>query len=196
MPEQNLDLDLVRLLRDGDHKAFEELFNRYHEKLYYFAIRYFRNQDDAEELVQDVFVKLWENRESLKEQLSFSGYLFTIGRNTIFNRFRKRVNENAYREYLATYFDSYTTRTEDNLIYEDLKKLVDSVVEELPPQRQLVYKMSRDKGMSYREIAEELGLSERTVEAHIRLALQSISGVIDKELVIPFLLFAFSATLL
>lgn len=190
-----VDKKVVELLRVGDIEAFEKVFFTFADRLYYFAFRYLRNQHDAEEIVQDVFVKLWENRANLNVQLSFSGYIFTIARNTIFNQNRKKVNEQAYQEYVKVFLDNSTSKTEDDLIYSDIKAIVDKVVEDLPPQRKLIYKMSREKGLSYREIAQELGLSERTIEAHIRLALKTLTKVLDDHFVLPAILLAMASSL-
>jgi RNA polymerase sigma-70 factor (ECF subfamily) len=183
-----IDKEIVLQLKAGNSDAFEKVFFSFSERLYYFAMKYLRNQHDAEELVQEVFVKLWENRNNLNEDLSFSGYLYTIARNTIFNQNRKKVNEQAYHDYVKNIIQNSSTKTEDDLIYADIKALVDKLVDELPPQRKLVYKMSRDNGMSYREIAEKLSLSERTVESHIRLALKTITEVINKNFMLPILI--------
>ena len=183
-----VDRRVVELLKQGDAETFEKVFFSFAERIYYFAMRYRRNQHDAEEIVQEVFVKLWENRSNLNDQLSFSGYLFTIARNTIFNQNRKKVNEQAYQEYVKVFLENSTRRTEEDLIYSDIKGIVDKVVEDLPPQRKLIYKMSREKGLSYKEIAEELKLSERTVEAHIRLALKTLTQVLDEHYILPIML--------
>jgi RNA polymerase sigma-70 factor (ECF subfamily) len=193
--KNSIDKEVVISLKAGDRIAFEKVFFGFADRLYYFAMRYLRNQHDAEELVQEVFVKLWENRGSLNEELSFSGYLYTIARNTIFNQNRKRVNEQAYQEYVKNALQLASTKTEDDLIYADIKNLVDKVVEDLPPQRKLVYKMSRDQGLTYKEIAQELSLSERTVEAHIRLALKTITEFVDKQFIIPIILMLFAKIL-
>lgn len=192
-PAISIDSKVVELLRLGDVDAFEKVFFSFADRLYYFALRYLRNQHDAEEIVQEVFVKLWENRENLNQDLSFSGYLFTIARNTIFNQNRKKVNEQAYHEYVRNYLENSSTKTEDDLIYSDIKSLIDKVVEELPPQRKLIYKLSRESGLSYREIAQQLNLSERTVEAHIRLALKTLTEVIDNNFVLPILLISLAS---
>lgn len=142
-----------------------------------------------------MFVKLWENRKNLDEKLSFSGYLFTIARNTIFNQSRKKVNERAYFDYVKTFITSSSSKTEEDLIYADVKAIVDKVVEELPPQRKRIYKMSREKGLTYREIANELNLSERTVEAHLRLALKTLSKVLDDHFVLPLLLIVMASSI-
>lgn len=183
-----IDKTILVALRDGNLEAFEKVFHSFADRIYYFSMRYLRNQHDAEEIVQEVFLKIWENRHNINVDLSFSGYLFTIARNTVFNQNRKKVNEQAYVEYVKHALSLTSNKTENDLIYNDIQDIVNKVVEDLPPQRKLVYKMSREKGLSYREIAESLSLSERTVEAHIRLALKTITEVVDRQFIIPIVL--------
>ena len=178
---------LIEKVKEGDTKAFEELYYLYSEKLYFFSLRYLKNQQDAEGLVQEIFIKIWENRTSLKKGLSFSSFLFTIARNTIFNQHRKRVNENAYKEYLRIYLDQHHNKTENDIILADMKKRIDASIENLPPQRKLIFRLSRNEGLSYKEIAGKLNISEKTVEAHMRLALKTIRVAVKAEILIPLL---------
>lgn len=180
----NEDALLISQIQSGNNQAFEKLFQKYHKRLYYFAFRYMSNKEDAEGLVQDVFIKIWENRHKLDTSLSFSSYLFTIGKNTIFNQNRKKVNEQAYLDYIKFFLKNSYYKTENEIIYQDLLKLIEEQVEKLPPQRKRIYLMSRNKGMSYKEIAAELNISAKTIESHIRLALQSIKKTIDNEFTI------------
>lgn len=170
----NIDRSLVLRLKEGDSQAFEKLFQKYHKKVFYFALRYNNSKEDAEGVVQDVFIKIWNERKSLKENLSFNSYVFTITKNHLFNINRKRLNEKAYREYFIHHFTRADNRPEEDIIYTDLKKKIDAVIEDLPTQRRKIFIMSRKEGLSNKEIAAELGLSVRTVEVHISLALKTI----------------------
>lgn len=165
---------LIEKVLQGDHKAFEELYFMYSEQLYGFALRYLKTKEDAEGLVQEIFIKIWETRSRLKKGQSFGAYLFTIAKNTIFNQFRKKVNEKAYLEYLRNHLDNRYNKTENDVILNDIRKQIEDCIETLPPQRKLVFQMSRFKGLSHKEIAKELDISEKTVETHIRLALKTI----------------------
>lgn len=176
----NIDRPLVLRLKEGDNQAFEKLFHRYHKKVFYFALRYNNSREDAEGVVQDVFIKIWNERKSLKEDLSFNSYVFTITKNHLFNINRKKLNEKAYREYFVHHFTRIDNRPEEDIIYSDLKKKIDDVIEDLPTQRRKIFIMSRREGMSNKEIAEELGLSVRTVEVHISLALKTIKKISNK----------------
>lgn len=181
---------LIDKVREGDNKAFEELYYKYSEKLFYFTIRYLKTKEDAEGLVQEIFIKIWENRTSLKKGLSFNAYLFTIARNAIFNIHRKSLNENAYKEYLRNYMDECHNKTENDVILSDMKRRIDKKIEKLPPQRKLIFQLSRTDGLSYREISKKLHISEKTVEAHMRLALKTLRAAVNSEIFLP-LIFSF-----
>ena len=171
------DKPLVIALREGDQEAFEKIYRKYSEKVYYFAIRYQNSPEDAENVVQDVFIKIWNERKSLKEDLSFNSYIFTITKNHLFNKKRKSLNENAYREYLIHHLTSTENKLERQIIYSDLKELLDAEIERLPKQRRKVFELSVFQGLSNKEIAEEMDLSVRTVEVHKSLALKTLRKI-------------------
>ena len=173
----NIDRSLVLRLKESDNDAFEKLFKKYNKKIYYFALRYNNSKEDAEGVVQDVFIKIWNERKTLKEDLSFNSYVFTITKNHLFNINRKRLNEKAYKEYFVHHFTSIDNKPEQDIIYSDIKQKIDEVIEDLPSQRKKIFIMSRREGFSNKEIAEQLGLSVRTVEVHISLALKTIKSL-------------------
>lgn len=178
------DSKLLEQLKLDDNKAFESLYYKYNEQLYYFSVKYLKSKEDAEGLVQDIFAKIWEIRKSITNQ-SFSSFLFTIAKNTIFNKHRKKVNENTYKEHLRAHFDEIYNKTENDIILNDLKSRIDKQVAKLPPKRKEIYLLSREKGLSYKEIAEKLNISEKTIESHIRLALKSLRAALRGEILFP-----------
>lgn len=182
---------LVTELQQGSQAAFEQLFSTYNEKAYFFAFRFLQSQAESEEVVQDAFVKVWLNREQLKPELSFNSYLFTIVKHIIFNKNRKKVHENAYIQHLVHHADKSKNITEHEVVYADLKKKAEKAIEQLPPQQKRVFLMSREQKLSHKEIAAELNLSVKTVEAHIRLALKALHQALDKFL-IPVLILLFA----
>lgn len=179
MLDDNNDRQLVSRLKIGDKKAFEEIFRKYREKIYYFAIRYYNSAEDAENVVQDVFIKLWDEREGVKEELSLNNYIYTIAKNHLFNIQRKKINEKAYRSYIVDHLVE-VSNLENELIYADLKAKIDEIIEELPTQRKKVFILSNFEGLSNKELASQLNLSVRTIEVHKSLALQTIRKALKK----------------
>lgn len=169
---------LIRLI-EGDGDAFEKIYYHYVERVYYFAYRYIKNQEDTEEIVQEVFTKIWESRRNINVEMSFGGYILTTTKNTIFNEYRKKVNHQAYCTYIISYLQKNMQNVEDEIIYNDLMDLLNKTISELPPKRQEIFKLSRFNGLPYKEISERLSISEKTIETHMRLALRDIKNVIE-----------------
>ena len=162
---------LVLQLKEGNENAFTTLYETYWAKVYNFSRLYLTSSTEIEEVVQDVFVKVWEARIFIKENENFKGFLFIITRNIIFNQFRKSFNENAYKlAVLKSASESYSI--EEEMVASDLHIYINKIIEELPPRQQEVFKLSREKHLSYREIAQQLDISEKTVERHINEALK------------------------
>jgi RNA polymerase sigma-70 factor (ECF subfamily) len=159
-------------LKKGSFSAFDHIFSLYKERLYAFSIGYLKVPEDAQELVQIVFMKVWENREMLDESKSFSSYLFTISKNTILNYIRKRANEHSYVDYLLKSPNLTYNDAEEELEYEDLLKQTNIVVDELPLRQKEIYRLSREVGLSNEEIAQKLNISKKTVENQITLAMK------------------------
>ena len=166
-----LEKELIIALKRGDDKAFTALYKLYWSKVYNFSRLYLSSLAEAEEVVQEVFVKVWESRSFLQDDTNFKNFLFIITRNLIFNQFRKNFNENAYK---LTILNSATTHydIEDKLCAEDLRDFINKIIMELPPRQQEVFNLSRNQHLSYKEIAARLGISEKTVERHINEAIK------------------------
>ena len=162
---------LLQELKLGNEKAFTQLYQKYWRQVYNFSRLYLRTIDAAEEVVQDVFVKLWESRKSIRDEDNFKGLLFIMTRNLIFNSSRKHLNEEAYKmSILSAMEESYDIDAEIDAA--DLQMFIDRLISELPPQRQTIFNLSRKEHKSYKEIAAELNLSEKTVEHQISAALK------------------------
>ena len=181
---------LVKALSNGEIKAFNELFQLYGNRIYRFANGYLKSVPDAEELVQDVFMKIWEKRGELNENLSFKSYIFTIAFNIIRKHFvKKALNAKFIDQQIINDTDLNTLQ---NIDYQSTKKLLDNLVEQLPPRRREVFIKSRIDGHTVKEIAEELGTSPKTVENQLGEALKFIRSHIGKEdfaILIFFMLF-------
>jgi len=164
--------DLVKALSKGEIKAFNDLFQLYGNRIYRFSMGYLKSQSEAEELVQDVFLKIWEKRAELKDYLSFKAYLFTIAYNLIRKHFTNKALMHKYLE--GQIIDDLDFDTTQNIDYQSTKKLIDAIVDQLPPKRKTVFIMSRFEGFTVNEIAKELGTSPKTVENQLGEALKFV----------------------
>lgn len=174
MVEKSNNQDLVLLLQKGNVAAFDSLFEVYSPKLFGFALKYFKNETDAEELVQEVFVKVWENRAKLKTELSFKSYIFTIALNQIRKYFNKKAISLRYLESLQSENESADQRAIQDEIYESALKQVNSIIEQMPPRRREIFLKSKLEGKSSKEIATELNISAGTVDNQVSEALRFI----------------------
>lgn len=162
---------LLAQLKQGDREAFSSLYETYWRQVYNFCRLYLVNQSVAEEVVQEVFIKVWESRDLIREDDNFKGLLFIITRNLIFNQHRKSVNEDFYKmTVLSAMENAYDMEKE--IEAKNLSEYIDRLIEELPPRRREIFNLSRKEHKSYKEIAELLQVSEKTVENQIGEALK------------------------
>lgn len=165
------DNELILLLKQNSKEAFTALYKKYWRQVYNFSRLYLTNQDTAEEVVQEVFIKVWEGRDFMREDDNFKGLMFIITRNLIFNQHRKNLNEDFYKmTVLAAMEDSYDI--EEEIEAKNLSEYIDMLINELPPRRREIFNLSRKGNKSYKEIAELLNISEKTVENQISEALK------------------------
>lgn len=184
-PEDN---ELVERLQKGDVEAFDLIYAKYSGKLYAFGLKYRRSTDEAEELVQSVFLKLWENATNLKKESSFKSYLFTIAYNEMCKLFRKRNYQLKFIEETLYENSQYSTEIEDGIDYQSVLEWVQQIVDRLPERQKTVFMKSRQEGKSSKEIAKEVGLSPGTVDNYISEALKFIRSRLKNES-LPVLLF-------
>ena len=167
---------LIVSLKHGNEQAFSTVYQQYWKQVYNFTRLYLTNQEEAEEVVQDVFVRLWDSREFLREDDNFQGLLFIITRNLVFNQKRKSFNHDFYTisviDALENSTDDISCDIENEIEAHDLSNFIDQLISELPPQRQKIFNLSRKEQKSYKEIAEIMQLSEKTIEHQISEALK------------------------
>lgn len=163
--------ELIIRLKQSSKDAFTALYKSYWKQVYNFSRLYLTHANVAEDVVQEVFVKVWETREFLREDDSFKGLLFIITRNLIFNQHRKNVNEDFYKlTVLAALEEPYDV--EEEIETHNLQEYIDRLIDELPPRRREIFNLSRKEQKSYKEIALLLNISEKTVENQISEALK------------------------
>jgi RNA polymerase sigma-70 factor (ECF subfamily) len=160
--------ELLILIREGDMIAFYNIYERYCKRLYGFVLRYIKNEADAEEIVQDVFVKIWEARSKIDVYSSFESFLFTIAYNSTISLFRKRVSEKKYLEYLKLLQHlEKAPDLIDEIQFNDLNSKVQALLNELTQRQKEIFLLSREEGLSHEEIAKKLNISINTVKKHM-----------------------------
>ena len=163
---------LVKSLKNGSHTAFTCLYNRYAKQVFNFSKLYV-SVEVSEEIVQDVFIKLWFNRSQISIDKNFEGYLFIITRNHIFDQCRKNKNSNYFMLSLLSAFEYQSDDDlEGELCSAELKEIIEGLIENLPPRCKEVFYLSRYEQLTNAEIANKLGISKKTVEAAITRALK------------------------
>jgi RNA polymerase sigma-70 factor (ECF subfamily) len=187
MTEERNNQHQVKLLQKGNVAAFDSLFEVYSPKLYGFAFKYFRNEADAEELVQEVFVKVWENRQSLKTEYSFKAYLFTIALNQIRKYFNKKAVVLRYLEGLQHEPEFSDQALDED--YESALQKLNSIIEQMPPRRREIFIKSKLEGKSSKEVAAELNISPGTVDNQVSESLRFLRSQFKTER-LALLLFA------
>ena len=169
----------IKELKDGDAFYFKRVFDQYHQKLYFFILYKTKSDYIAEEVVQMAFTKLWQCRQTLKEEYTISTQLFRIATTILIDYLRKYNNKDAVTAGLdVVNIEKGIDSTTEKMIGAELQKRISEAVNEMPPVRKQVFEMSREHGMSYREIAETLSVSSKTVETHIYKALKQIKKYI------------------
>lgn len=165
---------LILGLKDGSTSAFNKIFDSYHKHIYSFCRLLYQSADDASETVQKVFVALWEQRLQIDENKSLSSYLFSIARYMVYQEFRQQVYKKAAIEYFILNSSGSNESTKDDVVYNELKLFLESVIGSLPKRQQEIFKLSRFSGLTYRQIAENLNITENTVDTQIRRALEFV----------------------
>jgi RNA polymerase sigma-70 factor (family 1) len=182
------DIELVERLQKGDVEAFDLIYDKYSGKLYVFGLKYLRSTAEAEELVQSVFLKLWENYRNLKKESSFKSYLFTIAYNDICKLFRKRNYCQKFIDDTLYENSQSSSETEEAIDYQSVLERVQQIIDKLPERQKTIFLKSRQEGKSTKQIAEEVDLSPGTVDNYISEALKFIRNRLRNEN-LPVLLF-------
>lgn len=153
--------ELIIELKKGSSRAFDRLYSQYARRMFCFCLQYIKSVEETEEIVQDIFLKLWMYRNSIRNEDTISNFLFTTAKNLIINRFRKQVHSRTYEEYIRNIKD--TDSTSSNLEYDDFIKILNSEINKLPDTQKTVVRMNKLDGLEISEIISNTGLKEQTV---------------------------------
>jgi RNA polymerase sigma-70 factor (ECF subfamily) len=180
------EIALLARLKTGDIASYEELYRKYYATFRVFIKGMIKDETTAEDIVQNIFMKVWINRAKLNETLSIKNYLYVLAKHEVLNHLRSKHSsllrlKEAFAENVP---DKDNTDERYNLT--EMQSIVDNVIQQMPDKRRQIFKMSRDEYLSNKDIAHQLGLSVRTVDKHIELALKDI-----RKQVTPFCFFLF-----
>lgn len=176
----NDERSLVIRLIAGDEDAFCELYAAYKNRLIYFAMRYLKSREYAEDIFQDAFTVIWESRSFINPDASFSSYLYTIVHNRILNQLRELESEDRLKSQILSQAVDYNNDTNNEIFANDLQGLISRALQQLTPRQREVFDMSREKQMSHKEIAEALSISVNTVQEHISVSLRVLRTYLEK----------------
>jgi RNA polymerase sigma-70 factor (ECF subfamily) len=168
------DEELMQEIKAGNMLAFDELYRKYSRRLHKFSYSMIKSTEDAENIIQDVFLNLWLNREKVEKSASVRYYIFTIAYNSAISVIRKKIKDSNYLEYVKTLQDLVQEPVDLQVEYRELDEKLNKIIDNLPARQKEVYLLSRIEGLKYSEIAERLNISINTVENHLSRALDHI----------------------
>lgn len=176
----NEEIFILQRMIEGDENAFKFFFDTYYDNLCNFVNSYIRDETLAEDVVQNIFIYLWENRNSLPVNCSIKSYLYTASKNKSLNHLRNEKNKNRIVGELLTQAEFNSGEKADQFLeFEELRTVISSAIDVLPANCKTIYKLSRDEGLTNKEIAERLGISVKTVENQMTIAIRKIKDFLQ-----------------
>lgn len=167
---------LIKGLKSGSYEDFDRLYAIYSDLLYGFVLNLTKSSSEAKDILQETFLRVWQTRANLSEEMSFKSYLYTIARNLIIDSFRSQMRNVAFEEYINS--DAYQNYTEDTvetgLDFEDFRKRFENAKGKLTERQLEVFELSREQGLSITDIGKKLHISEKTVKNQLSLAMKTL----------------------
>jgi RNA polymerase sigma-70 factor (ECF subfamily) len=168
------DVELMREIKADNMFAFDVLYKKYSKKVFKFGYSILKSTEESENLIQDVFLNLWENRHKVENDSSIKSYVFTITYNSAISVLRKKAREEKFIEYLKSLQELHEEPANAEIEYNELSDKLDRIINKLPKRQREVYHLHKIEGLSYKQIAERLGISVNTIENHMAGALRTI----------------------
>lgn len=166
------DQDLIHLLKEGDEGAFTEIYRRYSMMVFYRVNQMLRDEEASKDLVQDLFVNIWNKAATIRDDANLAGYLYVAARNSVFKLIQKGKVRSDYLSSIAKFATEVSTATIDDLDEKELIQIINKEIEKLPNKMREVFELSRKQNLSHLQIAQQLGLSDKTVKKQINRALK------------------------
>ncbi len=168
--------EMLDRLQKGEQKAFESVFMAYYGKIKTFIRTLIKSDNDAEDLTQDIFARLWTNHRDIDPQKSFQSYMYTLARNAAFNFLKHKT---VCDKYLVNHIHTDMDISPEDIMYaREIELLIEMSVSQMPGQQQKIYRMSRNDGLTNDEIAMQLGISKKTVENQLSLTIRELRKLI------------------
>lgn len=187
--QTHIEYQLISSLIGGSQLAFEKLFEQYSQKLYRFSFSYLKSESESEDIVQEVFLKVWETRANLKTGTSFQSYLFTIAFNAIRKSFNKKARKDQYKTELFELLSEENPLLENHPDYEVLLSKLNLLIDQMPARRKEIFLMRKKEGISVRDIADSMDISPKTVENQITEAMNYLKKEFSKDRISGMLFF-------
>jgi RNA polymerase sigma-70 factor (family 1) len=168
------DAELTVLLKEGDHGAYAEIYQRYHMLLYLYAYKKLKDKEASKDVIQEIFLNLWNKRENYTFHSDLAGYLYRSVRNRAFDIFAHQKIEQQYVDSLQTYLETDTATTDHLLREKEITAIIDNEIALMPKGMREVFELSRKHYLSHKEIAEQLDMSEDAVNKQIKRALKTL----------------------
>lgn len=178
--------ETLSLLKTGSKEAFSKLFRHYYKDLVLFAGTFIPNKSVCEDIIQTVFFKIWQQHETLNIKTSFKSFLTTSVRNACLDEIRHSKIKNNYTDSFEFLGTTHSFSTQEYILYSDLQKHLTNAIENLPEECKETFKLNKLQGLKYREIAQELNVSERTVEVRIGKSLKLLKAYLKDFLITIF----------
>lgn len=186
--EDNIEKDLLIRLSQGEEPAYNTLYKAYSKPLYLRILRMVKDVDIADDLLQELFIKLWDKRKNLDTEKSFQSYMYTVAQNMMYNHFRKVARDQALTQSLLLNVADHCLSGEELLENKQAAEILKQAIDLLSPQRKQVFHLCKIEGKSYEETSQIMGISTATVNSHMTKSLQSIKEYLLKHQDIAFLL--------
>ncbi len=175
---------LLQLVAEGDQNAFRQVYLHYYKRLFQFALSIVKTKESAEEVVEDVFVRIWQQRSDMVKVRNLRVYLYTAAKNTALNYLSQKAKLSIVQpfDHIDIEMGASDISPEQILITAEMYRKIQAAVEDLPPRCKMIFKLVREDGLRYKEIAEILNISVNTIDAQMAIAVKRISAALEVEL--------------